>query len=361
MPFLQINSHHFFANYQALRQKITPNNPEKLAIVLKDNAYGHGLKEIAQLANNVKIPSAFVKNTKEALEIHSLFQHITILYPQTLPDEALLKECLEKPNLYFAVANLDFLNLLPKGAKIELKVNSGMNRNGICPTDLPLAFEKIVQNQLELVGIFTHNGFGDDLGSEFFTQQDNFLQIKKESLKLCENFHLSKPRFHSLSTSGALRIKNSPKNQLNSPELSDDLYRIGIGFYGYLCADLILEIPITLQPIASLWVNKISSLSLKKSQRIGYSGVSKLDRDAIVSTYDIGYGDGLFRLREGMELCTKEGFKILPRVSMDCLSIQSHHQCLCLFDNVWEWAKAFNTIPYEILSHLKPHIPKQIL
>ena len=39
---------------------------EKVAVVLKDNAYGHGLLEIAQLANEFGIKKAVVRTLDEA-------------------------------------------------------------------------------------------------------------------------------------------------------------------------------------------------------------------------------------------------------------------------------------------------------
>jgi alanine racemase len=40
---------------------------EKVAIVLKDNAYGHGLLEIATLANEFGIRKAVVRTLEEAI------------------------------------------------------------------------------------------------------------------------------------------------------------------------------------------------------------------------------------------------------------------------------------------------------
>lgn len=358
MPYIQIHSQNFFDNFHTLSQAISPNNPQKLAIVLKDNAYGHELKEIATLAKKCGIISCFVKNIQEALEVIDWFPHISILYPNALENPSLFKQCLESPNIYFCISALEKLPDYPPLSRIELKINTGMNRNGIAYNSLKEAFELIVKNKLQLVGIFTHNGFGDNFGCEFYTQNAVFLAVKKEVLKLCEKYSLPKPRFHSLCSSAGLRVNKD----LSIPQsLQDDCYRIGIAFYGYLCQEEILNIPIHLKPIASLWAKKISSRMLKKGERVGYGGISVLSRDCVVSTYDIGYGDGLFRLREGMELYTKEGFKILPPASMDCLSVESEKEEICVFDNVEKWAEAFNTIPYEILVHLHSSIPKKII
>lgn len=102
MPYLQIDSQKFLHNYQIILNTIAPKNPEKIAIVLKDNAYGHGLKQIAELAKRVKIQNAFVKNTYEALEIAPFFSYIAILYPHSLPCDSLLKRHCNHPIFIFA-------------------------------------------------------------------------------------------------------------------------------------------------------------------------------------------------------------------------------------------------------------------
>ncbi|WP_104722520.1 alanine racemase [Helicobacter mesocricetorum] len=358
MPYIKIHSQNFFDNFHTLCQVISPNNPQRLAIVLKDNAYGHGLKEMASLAKECGIISCFVKNIQESLQIVEFFPHISILYPNPLEHSPLFRQCLESPNIYFCISSLEKLQDYPPFSRIELKINTGMNRNGIAYNHLKEAFEVIIKNKLQLIGVFTHNGFGDNFGCEFYAQNATFLEVKKEVLKLCEKHSLPKPRFHSLCSSAGLRANTD----CNIPQsLQDDCYRIGIAFYGYLCQEEILSIPLSLKPVASLWAKKISSRNLKKGERVGYGGASTLSRDCVVSTYDIGYGDGLFRLREGMELYTKEGFKILPPASMDCISVESEEEEICVFDDVKKWAEAFHTIPYEILTHLHPYIPKKII
>ena len=54
MAYLQIDSQHFFSNYHQIAQFIGQENIHKIAIVLKDNAYGHGLEEIAKLAKEAQ-------------------------------------------------------------------------------------------------------------------------------------------------------------------------------------------------------------------------------------------------------------------------------------------------------------------
>lgn len=111
----------------------------------------------------------------------------------------------------------------------------------------------------------------------------------------------------------------------------------------------------------SLWATKLSTRTLKKGQSVGYGGKFTVSEDMTVSTYDIGYGDGFLRLNENDRYITPKGFKVLGRVSMDNLSINSDEKEVCLFDDVQELAKIHKTITYEITCSLKEHIKKEIL
>lgn len=357
MPYLAISRKNFLHNHKTILRSIASSNQAKVAIVLKDNAYGHGILEIAALAKEVNIQTAFVKNAQEALMVSDFFQEITILYPNSTPYQASLKSALKTPHITFCAPSLQSLKEYPPHTTIELKIDSGMHRNGIARTELKEALTILKSRNLNLKGVFTHNGYGDTLSSAFYTQNMEFLAIKNEVLELCQTFGIPRPRFHSLSSSGALRASNF--NASLPKELQDDLFRIGIAFYGYNCGKIPYKEP--LKPIAALFANQISMLHLPKGSNIGYSGISTLKEASTISTYDIGYGDGLFRLRDGMQLHTAEGYAILPNASMDCISIQSDAKTVCIFNDVRAFAEAFHTIPYEILAHLHPHIPRIIV
>lgn len=316
----------------------------KLGLVLKDNAYGHGLEEIAHLAHQYGIKNVFVKNELEALKIQNLFENITILYG--IPSTQLPK------NIHSVIHSAEYIDLLPQSASIELKINTGMNRNGIAIKDLKNTIDKILDKKLHLVGVFAHNGYGDDLGEDFDLAQNLFKQIKEEVLCIANEKGFKRPRFHSLNSSATLRTQN----------IEDDLVRIGIAAYGYCTANFSLELAKKLQPIASLWADRICTHHLPKDSKIGYSGTSVLKQDSYVSTYDIGYGDGLFRF-DGTQppYYSAEGDLILPKTSMDCFSAISTKEELCVFDDATTLANIFHTIPYEILTRLSPFIKRIII
>lgn len=339
MAELIIDSQKFKHNLNLISSFLS--SPQNLALVLKDNAYGHGLKEMAGLARKNGIESVFVKNELEALQIKNYFKHITAFYGEISPQSP--------SNIYQCVQSLQTLQEISPLRGFELEVNCGMNRNGISMHSLSNAFEIIAKRGLKLVGVYTHNGFGDEGGEGLALQENNSKNIKEEVQKLCARYNLALPRFHSLNTSGTLRNNGA-----------NEIVRVGIGAYGYACECFALP---SLKPIASLWADRICSHTLKAGNKIGYGGAYEIPYDGVVSSYDLGYGDGLFRIDErtqGKLLCSS-GEQILPRMSMDCFSALSDRDKLCLFSDVREWAKFFGTIPYEILTKLSPFIKRKVI
>ena len=77
MPKILLNKENLFYNLETISQKT--GSKEKVAVVLKDNAYGHGLVEIAKLANEFGIKRAVVKTLDDALKIEKFFDFILIL------------------------------------------------------------------------------------------------------------------------------------------------------------------------------------------------------------------------------------------------------------------------------------------
>lgn len=343
MAHITLDTQHFKHNLNLITNHINrvSNKYSQVALVLKDNAYGHGLLEMAQLAKQNGIRNVFVKNHAEAKIIAPFFESITILYGA--PQATLAS------NMAIAINNKEIFDSLRPDDKVELKVNAKMNRNGIDFDEIKEYIEIIESKGLHLFGVFSHNGYGDEGGEDFAQSRETFTHIKEQVKKLCSKKGLQIPRFHFLSSSGALRCD----------KIEDELVRVGIAAYGYLESSL--AIAKDLRPVAALFADKISTKALHKGDKIGYGGATVLQKDTIVSTYDIGYGDGFPRIRENMNIHCASGELILPRTSMDCFSCESDKEQICVFNDVREIACVFDTISYEILTRLSPTIPRVII
>ena len=225
-----------------------------------------------------------------------------------------------------------------------------MHRNGIEPSRLKETIDMIIKNSLNLKGVFTHYRSADSLSSEYFWQKTIFANIKKDTIKICNNLNIPVPKFHSANSNALFRDNN----------FDEDMCRIGLASYGYIYQYDICK-TINLKPVLSLWANKIISKKIKKGQCVGYGGSFEAIEDMDISTYDIGYGDGFLRINENQSYTTPQGYKILGRVSMDSLSLNCTNDEVCIFDDVKILAKLHNTIYYEILTSLKNSIPREII
>ncbi|MWV62767.1 alanine racemase [Helicobacter saguini] len=325
----------------------------EIGAVLKDNAYGHGLDLMSDLCMQNNIESAFVKNYDEALKIAHKFKHITFFYGKLPRDfDKKIK------NIYVSVPSLEFLESLKcecgsslKDVGVELKVNIGMNRNGVELNEIESCIDMILGAKMRLVGVFSHNGYGDDKGDEYERERANFAKIKKIVREMATLKGFEVPRFHSLNSSAALRAKSS----------DDDLIRAGIAMYGYLCADVSIESSKDLKPILKLYAQKIATRSLQKGEKIGYGGRTIIESKGKISTYDIGYGDGFYRLNGRKKVLLPCGLEMLPKTSMDCFSCFSELPEILVMDNAAYIAKIFDTIPYEVLTRLSPFIKRIVV
>ena len=340
MSYIKLNSSNFFHNLDQISKKA--GGKDKIFAVLKDNAYGHGLKEIASLSKKYGIKRVIVKDLNEAKEVSDLFEETLIL--SEIPKISL------KRGISVTINNFDDLFHIPKYSDIHLKIDSGMHRNGIDIEQMENAFKVIKEKSFNLKGVMTHFRSADDLSSELFWQRKNWEEIKNKSIKLCKKYDLLIPSFHSCNSAALFRLKSC----------EDDFVRCGIAIYGYLETDEIFS-TFELKPVLSLWAEKISSRLLRKGQRAGYGGVFRADESLIVSTYDIGYGDGFFRSDGTKELLTSSGKRVLGRVSMDNIICEGESKEIELFNNAKEVAKFFNTISYEITTKLSPFIKRIIV
>ncbi len=342
MAKIVINADSYHHNLDLLAKKA--GGVDRIMAVIKDNAYGHGLEIMARLASEFGIKRAAVKNLQEALHVEHYFDEVLILADHP-PCEA------QERNISYAVHSLEFLKKFPKHSSIHLNIDTGMHRNGVMMSEIGVALKYIKSKPLNLKGVFTHFRSADDLNGELFWQQENWKKAKKEAKKEIENLGLDMPDFHSCNSSALLRSKNGIDD--------DDFARCGIATYGYTHIDSYID-TYDLKPVMSLYANRLSTRALKKNQKVGYGGVFKAQKDMVVSTYDIGYGDGFFRYDGLGDLSIANGQKILGRVSMDSLCIEGEADEICLFDDVHELAKYHNTITYEILTKLMPWIKREV-
>lgn len=323
MAYITLNKNNFFNNLNIIKKQT--KDIKKIALVLKDNAYGHGLLEVSSMAKEYGITKAVVRTCKEAQTIKSYFEYILVL--SEIPS-------IPSNKIRYTINDINTINKFPKDTLVELKVDTGMHRNGINPDELQDAIKKIKEYGLILEAIFTHHRSADELTSEWFWQNENFKIIK--SL-------VPKVRFHSANSASLFRYKN----------FDEDMARVGLAAYGYLHVK-------GLKPVLSLWANKISSRVLHAGEAVGYGATYTAKKEETISNYNFGYGDGFLRVLSN-NYTAPDGEKLLGRISMDNSSFLSDKDELLIFNDARIIAPFANTISYEILTSLKSNIKRIIV
>ena len=334
MALIKINREHFFHNLEQFSIKC--GSIDKIAVVLKDNAYGHGIDIMAKLSAEFGVTQAVVRDYSEAKEIKEYFEHILILGDRAVVDSS----------CSFVINSLDDIYLAQRGSIVELKVDTGMHRNGISIDELEVALKLISKKELILKGVMSHNRSADELSSELFWQQKQFAQLKSRVKEMGFN----NIRFHSFNSASALRLDCK----------GEDLIRLGIGAYGYSELPSIYD-SLKLKPVLSLWAKRVATRKVKRGARVGYGGEFIAPRDMIISTYDLGYGDGWMRSNSFKPFITAEGLPILGRVSMDYISLESQKDEVCIMDNALNSSKQIGTISYEMTTQLSKDIKRVVV
>jgi alanine racemase len=338
MAFITLNKKHFFNNLDIITKQT--QSKEKVALVLKDNAYGHGIIEVATMAKEYGITKAVVQNYSEAEVVEDFFEYILVLadFPQ-------------KPStkIRYAINDANVVAKLPKGTLVELKVDTGMHRNGIAMSELSSTLRSIKEQGLVLEAVFTHHRSADELTSEWFWQNEKFTQVKEEATLLARELGFSTLRFHSSNSASLFRFE----------EFSEDMARVGIAAYGCMKLPHSLNVD-GFRAILSLYAKRISSRKLSKGEKVGYGATFKVEEECQVSTYDFGYGDGFLRVCSNSYV-TPLGVKMVGRVSMDNSSFVSTKDELLIFDDASVVAPFALTISYEVLTSLKAAIERRVI
>ena len=312
---------------QNIRENISKYSDKKICLMVKANAYGHGLETIIPIVDDL-VEAYGVVNIEEALIARKLTKkRIIIFFP--VYDFDICK--INKFEFMFDSEEM-LLKAIECGCKhlLHFSVNVGMNRYG---TKSFVAVKSIANllkiYKIKLKSIYTH-----------FSVTNSEKQTKKQYKKfveLKECFDANTP-----TCFGGSEIYNY--------NFDYQMLRLGICAYGYGMKDLRKVMKIISN------VNKINFV--KKGEYIGYGKKFKAKKDCYVAIVPVGYGDGLFRNLSGKFFVEINGkkYKTVGNICMDCFFVLVDKN-VKVFDKVEVlsdadyFAKILNTIPYEILTN----------
>ena len=283
---------------------------------------------------------------------------IMVMSPEPAVFDAMVKNNLE-PEIYsFEILN-SFLNFLPANITAyptHLKLDTGMNRLGFLPEELPEIIKLLTEvKKIKIKSVFTHLVASGDKEHDEFTQQ----QISVFTL-LCQQLTQSigyQPIRHILNTNGITRWPNA---QL-------DMVRIGIGLYGF---DAALAQNYGLQTVAVLKTTVTQVKNIKPNQTVGYGRKGLMPTGGKVATVKIGYADGYHRSFGngiGKMLINGKLVNTIGAICMDMcmldvtgLPVKSGDEVIVFNETltIAQLAEHINTIPYEILTNISQRVKR---
>lgn len=339
-------------NYE-LACRLTPAS--KNIAVIKANAYGHGMLEVAQELQTT-VPAFAVALVEEAVLLRDAGITRPILVLQGANDAADIKEAAER-DLWLLLHRRqqvdELLSSRPaKSLRVWLKLETGMHRFGLSPDELDevctdLRSSANIHQDLVLC---THLACADDLADPMTPRQVSV--IRSNSTK------------HNL----ALSIANSA-GIMHWPESHADWNRPGYMLYGNCPTGAYGSGPSDLRPAMTMSSEIVAIRDLKQGESVGYGRDWVAGKPSKIGTIAIGYGDGYPRHAPSGTPVLVNGQRVplVGRVSMDAISVDlTDVGKVELGDSVELWgenlyvnevAAAAGTIGYEILAGLTGRVP----
>lgn len=299
-------------NLAWLRHRVGPD--VRILTVVKADAYGHGLKQIAALLMQSGTDIFGVANLAEAQAIRSVGRGWPILMlGACLPDEvaAAVRDGVMPTLSTPAEAKLFSTTAQQQRRIVEVhvKVDTGMGRLGVAPERALTLVKQISRLPgLKLQGVLTHFAAAEDDAEFTHAQQQRFAQV----LAQLSAAGLNAPLIHA-SNSAAL---------LHEPDACHNLVRPGLLVYGIVPPGTRrspASIQAHLRP-ALTWKCRVSLVkAVPPGATLSYGHAFTAPRRMRVATLTAGYGDGYLRAASGRAQVLVGGRRcaVLGRVTMD--------------------------------------------
>jgi alanine racemase len=333
--------------------------------MLKANAYGHGLVEVARFLASLGADYLGVAVLEEALLLREEGIRLPILVCGGIMGNQIPHFLAN--DLTITASSIEKLQQIDQEAgamgvraRVHLKIDTGMERIGVHYYSAGgLLDAALACRHCDIEGVYSHfaNADAADLSSAEL-QLARFQDVLSE----CERRGLRPPLRH-MANSGAV---------LQLPQSYFDLVRPGILLYGvYPSAQVRRTVPVL--PALSWKSHVVYFKVVKPGHPVSYGSTWQSDHMVRVVTVPVGYGDGYFRSLSNQAHVIIRGKKY-PVVGLVCMDQ--------IMVNI-EWETAFNgdeviligesggealrcedlaawagTIPYEVLTNINTRVPR---
>ena len=339
------------SNVETLRALVAP---AKLMAVVKADAYGHGALAVARAAVDAGADWLGVADLDEALALRDAGIDAPVL--AWLHGQETDFAPAVAAHIDLGVSTLEQLDrAAAAGATVQLKLNTGLSRNGFEPADAPAAFERA--GDVQVRGIFSH------LSNTSRADDDAQLALFEQLLQQAADAGLAPELRHLAATEAAIA----------RPELRFDLVRTGIGLYGLPAAEGIDAAALGLRPVMTLAGSIANVRRVDAGAGVSYGFTHRTTKPTTLALVPLGYADGVPRSASDRAevLIAGTRYPIVGRIAMDQFLVDVGDAEVRIGDEVvlWgdsatgapnaeEWADWAGTINYEIVTRVGQRVPR---
>ncbi|MGN0064570.1 MAG: alanine racemase [Nocardioides sp.] len=325
--------------------------------VVKADAYGHGMVEVARAAREAGAPWLGVATPEEALALREAGDTGRLLCWLSAPGDDLAPVVARGVDVSaYTVEALDAL-AVTGGARVHLKVDTGLSRGGAVRDDWPAFFARAAslqaEGQLQVVGLWSHLVASDEPDSAVNDAQE---QVFRDAAAMATAAGLTGLVKH-LANSAAI---------LSRPSVHFDLVRGGIATYGLAPAPGVIADP-GLVPAMTVRGRLAMSKQIRAGDGVSYGHQWVAAHDTTVGLVPAGYGDGIPRSASNRAEVQVAGARrpMRGKVCMDQFVVDLDGEAVpagtevVLFGTgahgeptAQDWAEAAGTINYEIVTRI---------
>lgn len=290
--WIEVDTQQLQHNITTIKQFLL--GPTAFALVIKGNAYGHGMQPIAQYCQEHNLVDFFcVAHLSEAIQLRSNNITIPLLVMCTLDaplSDAIMYE------IDISISNFDQLHAindaaqsLQKKAHVHIKIDTGLSRFGFMPTQIEKLITIIASyTHIIVCGVYSHFA-QSHLTDQSYSEKQH--QLFNSIVQKIFDAGIRPTYIHQQNSAGIV----------TQPDPLFSMVRIGALAYGMWSSDFqktiferITKQP-TIKPILRLKARIIEIKSFASGTPIGYNGIFVTQRPTTVAIIPIGYADGYMR------------------------------------------------------------------
>jgi alanine racemase len=363
---VNIHTDNFRHNIRLVRNHV--GRDKLICAAVKADAYGHGANELCSIAIEEGVSYFAVATVGEGISLRKSNLTIQILLlTLTSPEE--FPEIVSNGMQAF-VADRIYIKSLNKEAKnqsrvldVHLHVDSGMGRIGCQPEDAA-ELAKLIDTleNLNLKGVSTHFACADEPSKSMTNDQILKFKYAVDEIKKTG----IDPGIVHASNSAAI---------VAFPETWINMVRPGIILYGYYPGKELTR-HLHVKPVMEFRTEVVFLKKVAAGQPLSYGADYVTDRETVIASLPVGYGDGYNRLlsNKGIILINGKNYKVAGRVCMDQILVDLGPDTdVDLYDEAVlfgpgpdvqtaeDLADLLNTISYEITCNINKRVPRVYL